>query len=270
MSSYEINIDQAMNHLGQTFKGMRSSSLKPPIKQQINVPKEDTAEGKKVQRGRTAFQRHQAINAQLNHVAINVRAADQIMDTIGKFIAEMKAQLERIIKNYPPFPPGSEERAKILRSYNALRKEIEQITFPANPQERKKFSEVPRTVFNTSESLAQFVDQQVRRVKDLNLPELSDQSTDREMTDAILHLNQAEETLKENREMTAREAYGIFSRVEANRMGLKGDGEQVEFNLSEKDAESKSREFQRTMSEESIRSGMDSQSFIFGTIDESE
>jgi hypothetical protein len=42
----------------------------------------------------------------------------------------MKRDLEVIVKNFPPYPPNSEERVKLLRSYAGLRAEIDRLTVP--------------------------------------------------------------------------------------------------------------------------------------------
>jgi hypothetical protein len=270
MSSSEIHIDQALNHLGQGFKELQSLSRKQHTGQGGAVQKEQRTAGAKAQGSHTTFRHFQAVNAKLNQTAMSVRTDDQIMDTIGKFIAEMKAQLERIIKNFPPFPPGSEERAKILRSYNALRKQIEQIAFPTRLPGVRKFMEDQKIVFKTSDAIAQSVGRWIRQTKGLDLPELSEMSTDQEITDAILLLHKAGETLKQNREMAAREASGIFSTEGAKWIGLDGDVEPVESQLSEEAAESKSRELQQMLSAGTIKSGIHSQSSIFDYIDESE
>jgi len=55
---------------------------------------------------------------------------DWTMQTIENYIDKMKAKLKRVIKNYPPFPPGSEGRVEILKSFNTFRKQIAQLTIP--------------------------------------------------------------------------------------------------------------------------------------------
>lgn len=66
----------------------------------------------------------------LNDTAKNIRQADQAMQMINEvYIEQMKASLNAIRKQYPPFPPGSEERISYLRSFNAFRKMIDQLSF---------------------------------------------------------------------------------------------------------------------------------------------
>ena len=58
----------------------------------------------------------------------------------------MKARLLRIVKNFPPFPPGSEERVKILRSFNLFRKQIDQLTIPPVVRDAMKIMADPALV----------------------------------------------------------------------------------------------------------------------------
>jgi hypothetical protein len=63
---------------------------------------------------------------------------DAIFREVSSKLGEMKDALHGIIKNYPPYPPGSEERADRLENYNAFRRQIEQIRpspLPGEPPE---------------------------------------------------------------------------------------------------------------------------------------
>lgn len=77
------------------------------------------------------FSRLQAVNDTMNALAKSVRSADKAMVVINKdYIEKMKEQLDAIIKNYPPFPPGSQERAQYLKTFSGLRSEIAELTIP--------------------------------------------------------------------------------------------------------------------------------------------
>jgi hypothetical protein len=73
----------------------------------------------------------------MNSVAQSARIADHAMEDIGKTVGDMKNTVDRIMKNYPPFPPGSEERIRLLRSYAELRKQIDQLTVPPDDGARQ-------------------------------------------------------------------------------------------------------------------------------------
>ena len=76
-------------------------------------------------------------NAERNQSARRVRTFDRTMEKVNTHIKNMKKELSVIVKNYPPFPPGSEERIARLRRFNSFRKQIEQLTIPPM-QEGKK------------------------------------------------------------------------------------------------------------------------------------
>jgi len=78
----------------------------------------------------------QKINDSLNEVAQKQQTGDKILNGVEDSVDGMKAQLGQILKNYPPFPPGSQERIRLLRGCVGLRKLIDQLTFPP-PEESK-------------------------------------------------------------------------------------------------------------------------------------
>jgi hypothetical protein len=72
----------------------------------------------------------QKINDSSNEVAQKQQTRDKILKGVGDYADRMKAQLGRIIKNFPPFPPESKDRIMLLRSYSGFRKLIDQLTIP--------------------------------------------------------------------------------------------------------------------------------------------
>jgi hypothetical protein len=241
MSPFGIGIDQSIDRLGQTFRQLKSLPQRVDTGNKVNHSKEDPSTGATVRNGRSAFQRLQAINARSIWAATNVRAADQIMDTIGKYLEEMKAQLTRIIKNYPPFPPGSEDRVRILRSYNALRKQIDQMTFEPKNRQAIKTLDGPAGIFEGNSM-------------GLNLPKLSDTASDKEIAAVLEYLDSSQKTIQGSQAKLAREALETLpSEVVGRKWAELGkDGEKVEPDLSEKAAESKSQELGHTLRAETI------------------
>ncbi|NVN88989.1 MAG: hypothetical protein HXX11_00175 [Desulfuromonadales bacterium] len=86
-----------------------------------------------VEQPNRTYQSLSETTVKINQVADSVRQADATMQKVGSTLNKMKSSLEEIIKNYPPFPPGSEQRVKALKSFAALRNEIEKLTFPPPP-----------------------------------------------------------------------------------------------------------------------------------------
>ncbi|HOI74232.1 MAG TPA: hypothetical protein PLO63_08805 [Syntrophales bacterium] len=54
-------------------------------------------------------------------------AIDAIFQEASSKLDQMKDSLHGIFKTYPPYPPGSQERAEKLQRYDALRRQIEQL-----------------------------------------------------------------------------------------------------------------------------------------------
>ncbi len=54
-------------------------------------------------------------------------AVDAIFQEASSKLDQMKESLQGIFKTYPPYPPGSRERAEKLQRYDALRRQIEQL-----------------------------------------------------------------------------------------------------------------------------------------------
>ncbi len=71
-----------------------------------------------------------AMKEKRNAVAMTVRQVDTTMDAIDENITQMKDQLLQIVKQYPPFPPDSQDRMNILRNFGQMRRLIERLSFP--------------------------------------------------------------------------------------------------------------------------------------------
>lgn len=69
----------------------------------------------------------------LNSTAKSLRETGTSLKLSSEMIAQMKEQLGKIVKNFPPFPPESAERRDILMSYQAIREQINQMSVPPPP-----------------------------------------------------------------------------------------------------------------------------------------
>jgi len=147
-----------------------------------------------------------SIKSGLNTIAKNIRAADKTIKAIANYIDKMKAELGRTIKNYPPFPPGSEERAKLLKSYISLRKQIDQLTIPPPKNEFSieiviDSEVVPET--GVWDILTDF--------NSVHIPDLSEDATDEDIAISIEKFKTAKEKILQIREELARETKRISS-----------------------------------------------------------
>jgi len=74
------------------------------------------------------------INEERNRLAQGIRITDTALGQVSNVVEKMKAQLEIIVKSWPPFNQDSVERKEILMGYVSLRKEIEKLTVPPPPR----------------------------------------------------------------------------------------------------------------------------------------
>ena len=152
----------------------------------------------------------------------------------------MKARLITIIKQYQPFPPRSEERIRLLRAFNAFRKQIDQLTIPPREEFAKRLMADPAVVLEAGDwdvmlgdsgSFGTLHDQQVHTgSKGLNITEIPEDATDKEVQTSLKNLDASREIIRQRRRILAEGAMTIGKFAE-NR-GLE--------NLSDVGAESKS------------------------------
>jgi len=70
-----------------------------------------------------------------NALARVLQVSAEKLEQASAALVPLKTELFKIIKNYPPFGIDSEDRREILRSYSAIRKEIDSMTVPAPQQQ---------------------------------------------------------------------------------------------------------------------------------------
>ena len=85
----------------------------------------------KIDKDHFIFSKLQASKLGINAAAKSIRISDRAMEKIDTYIDRMKDELQVHVKNYPPFLSGSKERIEVSNNFNAFRKLIDQLTFPA-------------------------------------------------------------------------------------------------------------------------------------------
>ena len=98
------------------------------VKTADNFPK--TEELPKTKKDYTAQSNFQKFHENSNVSAKSIRAKDNALTQIEESLKKAEKPLTEIVKLFPPFPPGSEERVKMLKSFNSYRKLINKLTFP--------------------------------------------------------------------------------------------------------------------------------------------
>jgi hypothetical protein len=160
-----------------------------------------------IDNGRNSQGRIQAQKTAHSDTAGRIRKSDAALDTVEDIVDKMDEALTGIVKHYPPFPPGSEERIKRLENFSAFRKEIERLTFPPDPfRESTNGSETGET----EPSVPQF---SFPRMEDLDIPDLSagdPEATDEEIETALESLEKAKGLVDEKRQALKDGAEKVF------------------------------------------------------------
>jgi hypothetical protein len=66
----------------------------------------------------------------LVEAALQIRHAQSGLDSADRLLAEIKANLVQIVKQYPPFAHDSPQRIAYLNAITGLRKQLEALSFP--------------------------------------------------------------------------------------------------------------------------------------------
>ena len=134
--SKTIGFDQAPQGMGRSQDRLDRLTSQAGSAAQSGGVTSDKAGQLSIAQTAPEYQRLTALHDRSNAVAATIRTMDQAMEAAGTTIDAMKKELEVITKNYPPFPPGSEERVRRLRSYAALRAMIDKLTIPPEEEAR--------------------------------------------------------------------------------------------------------------------------------------
>ena len=210
MSIFQVGINQSLSSFDNTQRLMDNLTQQMSTGNKINSSSDDPVIWARSQQDTIAFKGLQTTNDGLAVIATSIRNADTAMGTMNTNIEQMKASLDAIIKNYPPFPPGSEARVKFLRSFKALRREIDELSFSSNnnnddaaPKITADSAAVSRAnernaATGGKESNRTIPNHQVStELTGLKIPDLSENATDEEINAAIKNLDDVKKTLNQ-------------------------------------------------------------------------
>ncbi len=215
-----------------------------------------------------SFQSKETTSATIREIAWNIGIADKTIGHINDLVAKMKANLSTIVKMYPPYPPGSQERSRILKSYIGLRREIEQLTIPPEYQLARKVLSDPAQVADAGDQNVS-IGQDGTRVTvhsqpvnpgptGLNLPELHINATDEQVSAAWTRINTAQDTLDRKRDGLASDAYAVARTVEFyvknTQINFSFSGQSVSADITEVSIGIKSTEVRQALSFDSTAS----------------
>ena len=169
------------------------------------------------------FASAQAARHGLNEIARSIRYVDATMLKIKDGIEKMKAKLTSHVKHFPPFPPGSEEREKLLRSFKAFRIQIDRLTIPPDNHTAAKIMAAPEQFDETREKQFAVEDGGIRitihrhpvhtGTTGLNIPELPSPASDDMLMATIENLDTAQSILDRNRGGLSKDVETIMNRA---------------------------------------------------------
>jgi hypothetical protein len=99
-----------------------NTGIKNPLNSNIN---KDVTENKNIELGDILN-----IKSGINNIAEHIRTVNNSINSAQILVEKIKNDLKIIRKNFPPFPPGSEERVQLLKNIQAFQKQINELTFP--------------------------------------------------------------------------------------------------------------------------------------------
>jgi hypothetical protein len=220
----------AISEIGQNQAFIRSASQEPIAdhkSQQIDTAtviaqsSNESAPKTSMQQDAVSINKPRANTDGLNSTAKSIRTSDTAMHHVNEYVAKMKAELNTIVKRYPPFPIDSSERAEYLKKYEQYRTEIDKLTLPVDDPGAQSImagtSGAPDTTANVntpinSNGQTMAINKQEVHTgpTGLNIPTLPDKASDGEIQAAILSLDKAASTLTSKRAALASDAAAII------------------------------------------------------------
>lgn len=143
MEGIRTALDRALIAVEQAKSSMDTATKRISTGKKINAPSDDPARWAASQQARSIDGQLQAVNSGLESVAISIRGADKAMEAIEEHLDQMI----ETVKLFPPYPEGdnSEERIRMLRSFNGIRQLIDQLTIPPNDDRGQAILSDPAT-----------------------------------------------------------------------------------------------------------------------------
>ena len=141
----------------------------------------------------------QQFNANFNSALKTIRLADRSLAEIETKAEQMQSEMQTFLKMYPPYPPESEKRVSLLKNYAAIRNQIEQFS-------------IPQDTFDSDIIERRFHDS-LEGLENLELPELSMASNDKEIKEAAKTLGQVKSYLAGQRMSLLQDARELIETV---------------------------------------------------------
>lgn len=124
-------------------------------------------------------------------------AVDAIFQEASSKLDQMKDSLQGIFKNYPPYPPGSRERAERLQQYDALRRQIEKLRPPENREQAGSEKKSASDTLPTPEKIWDLAFDEQGRIRTVSTDQESAAGNTDILQIPVLQDNAPDETIRE-------------------------------------------------------------------------
>lgn len=115
----------------ESLPGLGRPALSPAAEQKALRDEVRSADARaEVDTRYTAFARLAGYKDEAAQVAQTVREVAGALERAREVVGAMREQVQVLVKNYPPFPPGSEQRLQYLNSISTLRQQLEAMNIP--------------------------------------------------------------------------------------------------------------------------------------------
>jgi seryl-tRNA synthetase len=125
------------------------------------------------------------MHARLNDLVKGVRQTNEGLNSSAETVDQLQTNLQKIVKNFPPFTADSPERQKILMSYVSIRKEMVRLMVPPPPP----------AVYEKVKGMWDAVFDGNGQISGTQIPELTPSSSDSQVKDASASLVKTSERL---------------------------------------------------------------------------
>jgi len=222
MITSKIAANQAFAQVNRMHKVDDASRQHHGRDDAIKTPKGETIDGIKAEISAFSLNPSHQFNTEFNAVVKSIRIADKAMGEIETNIQQMESEVEMFIKQYPPFPPGSDDRVKYLSRFAMLRKQIDQLTFPPDSGAQQIIGRSPSGGSKDWEIEigGKQIGSTIRRqpvhsgAEGLALPEITVQSTDAQVVDMHRALGSARQQVQQSRHALAEDAIRVIRLAE--------------------------------------------------------
>lgn len=146
----------------------------------------------------TGWGKAEQIKTSAGAAAGRLRTMDTQVRTVAYQIQRMSGDIRTFRKNFPPFPRGSEERERLLNSFQGIRKQIERLTLPPKKDADPTFQGDGISQSNPSNSLVARFEKLLKTIS-MYLPDIPKDPSDADLQELEEKLEQLLDVISQQR-----------------------------------------------------------------------